>query len=243
MQNAYSDVKLCEYAGICIYVSNIYNEYMPMRNCINRHEKKTFGGIYGMFNNLSGKLKVVGYLAFICGIIGTAAIVIVTEVFDESVLLGLLLIALGIFLSWLGSLIYFALAQILEDTQAIRYSVGGDSGVSHGVSQYARVVVPEAPAAAAVPATAAVYATAAVPATAAVSANAAAVPAETKISAKVFVKKALEFMYADGTLAYAKKNFEKMDDESKEMLAGITYFIANDEAENLRTALKEYKFN
>ena len=169
----------------------------------------------------------MGYLTFIGGIVATVVMVFASGIFEDSVLLGLVLLIGGCVASWIGSFMYFAMAQILEDTAAIRYGVN-NAGPGRSVSSHATIthVAPTTPM---------------TPAMAAEAAKEAPAPVEVKLTAKAFVTSALEYRTADGTFAYVKKNHVKLNDEAREQLADVLILIPKDSPEAVREAIEALK--
>ena len=71
-----------------------------------------------MFNNIGGKIKAVAacftWIGFIASILGGAYIILESEL-----LLGLLVMLIGCFASWLSSLTLYGFGQLIENTDKL----------------------------------------------------------------------------------------------------------------------------
>lgn len=73
-----------------------------------------------MYYNIGGKLKGLAIVMFVCGFIASIFMGISLMVMDDSlILLGILLIVLGAFVSWISSLALYGFGEIIQKLTAI----------------------------------------------------------------------------------------------------------------------------
>lgn len=70
-----------------------------------------------MFANIGGKIKTFASVCTWMGIIGS--VLAGLGIMDNSVLLGVLAIALGSFVSWVGSFMVYGFGQLIENTDKL----------------------------------------------------------------------------------------------------------------------------
>ena len=75
-----------------------------------------------MFDNVGGKLKTIAKVEMSIGIVASV-ILGFTFITGGRVFAGLLITAIGILLSWLGSLVIYGIGQAVENSETILYSV------------------------------------------------------------------------------------------------------------------------
>lgn len=71
-----------------------------------------------MFNNIGKKVKILAWVEFIVGIILSIILGIAT-IIGGSIIVGLISIVLGVFVSWLATLALYAIGQTAENTEKI----------------------------------------------------------------------------------------------------------------------------
>jgi len=183
-----------------------------------------------MFKNLAGKLRVIGWITFIACIIATVLIAIpLCNV--ETCFYGLGILIGGLLGSWLSALVPFTIAEILENTEILKeksaYGRYSDSSTIAFAGRNVKTTVNK-------------------------TENQNAKQPENQLLPEIeegklnaegyeFIRGALDFIHADGTLSYAKKHFNELSVEAKESLAAIAPLIENNNAVGLRTVLMSIK--
>lgn len=95
-----------------------------------------------MFDNIGGKIKVVAQVVCWIGIITSVISGIVT--FEESVLLGFLIMIVGSFISWISSFTLYGFGELIEatcETRDMTYEIIHRKGSVPGVNDVAPVTV------------------------------------------------------------------------------------------------------
>jgi len=75
-----------------------------------------------MFDNVGGKLKTIAKVEMIIGIVASV-ILGFTFLTGGRVFGGLLIVIIGVFSSWFGSLVIYGIGQAVENSETILYSV------------------------------------------------------------------------------------------------------------------------
>ena len=73
-----------------------------------------------MFDNIGGKIRGLAKVISILGIIASIAVGLLNVIFSDEV--GIIIIVVGMLISWISGFFIYGFGQLIEDAQAIRKS-------------------------------------------------------------------------------------------------------------------------
>lgn len=89
-----------------------------------------------MFNNIGGKIKALAYIACLIGIIACIiiglSIISLSGMDEESMIVGIIVIIAGSFISWISSFVLYGYGQLIEnsDQMVLYFQYGSPSTYS-----------------------------------------------------------------------------------------------------------------
>ena len=90
-----------------------------------------------MFKNIGKKVKILAWVEFIAGII-LSIILGISTIIEGAIIVGLISIALGVFVSWLATLVLYAIGQTAENTEKILEKINYSDILSKGNTNKAK---------------------------------------------------------------------------------------------------------